>query len=107
MFDVKSLTDAQTNPYSDDDAEAAPKVSRKDQRSLRRAKAEAKSGYSEGKRLAEKRDMVLRDKGALLLTEAQTAMLNKFDGGVLWHNMNQAIAETGHDQLVLATSETK
>ena len=50
--------------------------------------------------------MVLRDKGALLLTEAQTAMLKKFDDGVLRHNMNQAIAKTGHGQLVLATGET-
>ena len=103
---VKSLADAQTNPYSDDDAEAAPKVSREEQRSLRRAKAEARSGYNEGKRLAEKRDMVLRDKGALLLTDTQTAMLKKFDDGSLRHNMNQAIAKTGHGQLVLATGET-
>ena len=107
LFDVKSLTDVQKNPYSDDGAEAAPKVSREEQRSLRRAKAEARSGYNEGKRLAKKRDMVLRDKGALLLTEAQTGMLKKFDDGVLRHNMNQAIVKTGHGQLVLATGETK
>ena len=106
MSGAKSLADAQTNPYPDDDAEAAPKVSLKEQRSLRRAKAEARSGYNEGKRLAEKRDMVLRDNGALLLTEAQTAMLKKFDDGVLRHNMNQAIAKTGHGKLALAAGET-
>ena len=50
--------------------------------------------------------MVRRDNGALLLTEAQTAMLKKFDDGVLRHNMNQAIAKTGHGQRVLATGDT-
>ena len=103
---VKSLTSAQTNIYSDDAAEAAPQVSRKEQRPLRRATAGARPGYSEGKRLATKRYMVLRDKGAMLLTGAQTAMLKTLDDDVLRHNMNHAIAKTGHGQLVLDTVET-
>ena len=106
LIDVKSLTAAQTNPYSYDDAAAAPKVSRSEQRSFRRAKAEARSGYNEGNCVAKKRDMVLRYSGAMLLAEAQTAMLKAFNDGAFRHNMNQAIAKTGHGQLVLATGET-
>ena len=49
---------------------------------------------------------MLRAKGVLRLAETQTAMLNKFDDGRLRHNMNQAVAKTGHGQLVLATGET-
>ena len=34
-------------------------------------------------------------------------MIKQIDGDVLRHNMNQAIAKTGHGQLALAAGETK